>query len=201
MDQDNKRTSGQHRGFLGNFRHIYEKTIDWIGLAISFFKKFRPSSVLNAIIRDLSSDRFAKVVYYVVLFAGMSAAGVSAMIEYQVITEVYNRETDIANLPVRMLKVARKVILGNPQAPADAPPTQQDSSRKAHSWLPVLFVFAVEGMKCSLIYYKHSRREESGQRWSTLVRGVLIFLSFSCTLIFLAELMNKPNEDEINGLC
>lgn len=224
MDRSDQSSSEQHQ-------HIFSKAMDWIGVPISFLNRvlglrkaivsFLPSKKSSPNIGSSSNGWFNKMMYRVVVVTGIAAVWVSGTIEYEVMTEVYNAETDITNLPIRGWNFGKKVFFGkqvpvtpiptqgdNPQVPApkldeQIPPDQileqEDIPRKSKSWIPLLFVLAVEGMKCSLIYYRHSRTEISRQLSSTFLRGVLIFLSFSCTLIFLATLMNKPYEDKVNN--
>lgn len=188
MNQDDHMSPRQYRGILGKLHDFFDKVEDWTGIDI---RKLSPLSIVNTIIRNFSPDRISKIIYYMLLFAGMGAAFASATIEYQTMTGVFGKETDISNLPVRVFSVLKKVIMGEPIHKVQTPET--------HSWLPLIIIFSVEVAKCTLIYKYHNREEKTRQYFRTSVRGLLIILSFCCTSIFLAQLMNKPNEDEINA--
>ncbi|RKU28667.1 hypothetical protein C6497_07860 [Candidatus Poribacteria bacterium] len=204
MDQKNQTSSESRFGnffsnllnkivtFLGYFKPIVVfllKPLHWIYSIRDFLLDITAASKIMA--------RLDRMMYYVVLFAGIAAVLTSMKVEYEVMTEVYNSETDITNLPTRLFNFGKKVLYSK-QASTDLPPTEQDSiPRKSKSWLPFLFVIAVDGMKCTLGYFKHSRRESS--QWSTdFVRVGLFIVSAIFTFIFLSQLMNKPNEDKVN---
>ena len=204
MDQNNKSSSESRFGNF--FSNLWTKIGTFLGylkpIAGFLLKPIRWIYSIRDFLLDITAasnlmSRLNRAMYYVVLFAGIAAALTSAGVEYEVMTEVYNSETDITNLPVRAFNFGKKVLMGE-RASTDLPPAQQDSiPRQSKSWLPFLFVFAVEGLKCSLSYYKHSRRESS-QWFTDSVRVGLFVLSLICTFIFLSQLMNKPNEDKVS---
>ena len=99
-----------------------------------------------------------------------------------------------------MIKFAWHLIVG--EQAADPTDTQQNISTT--SLFPLLTVIGLEGSKCILILYDHSNQIGRGF-WRRvfslrgLLRLFLIGISCFCSLIFFAQLMNKPNEDEINS--
>ena len=152
---------------------------------------------INFLTGKNSDSRLPSVIYFVALCSGIVATMVSAMIEYRVMVDAYNSIPDIISVPVEVIKFFWNLIVGEQTANPTA--TQQGTPKK--SLLPLLTVIGLEGSKCVLILYVHSNREKRGL-WNRflrfLLRSFLVGISLICSLIFFAQLMNKPNEDEVN---
>lgn len=221
------------------FSNLWAKILTGGASFLAFLKSFLlffPRSFWNI----LTNLTFSKFMFCLILCAGIAAALVSALIEYEVVTAAYSSETDIIDLPFRGYKFLGNVLFGaqvftDPSIPyklwrflgkflfgaralTDPLPTQQESPapkldqqippgqtpeqdsipKRSTSWIPFLLVFALEVMKCGLIYYRYYRTESSGIAFTRFVRYVLIGFSAFFTLIFVTQLMHEPNEDKIN---
>lgn len=143
-------------------------------------------------------SRLPSAIYFVALCSGIVATLVSAMIEYRVMVDAYNSAPGILSVPVEVAKFFWKLIIGEK---ITAPTATQQGTLK-QSLLPLLTVVGLEGSKCVLILYANSNREKRGL-WNTFLRFLLRFflvgISLICSLVFFAQLMNKPNEDEVNA--
>ena len=149
---------------------------------------------INFLTGKNSGSRLPSVTYFVALCTGIMITMVSAMIEYRVMVDAYNSVPGIMSVPVEAIKFFWNLIVGEQTANPTA--TQQGTPKK--SLLPLLTVIGLEGSKCVLILYVHSNREK-GELWNRfLLRSFLVGISLICSLIFFAQLMNKPNEDEVN---
>ena len=210
------------------FRHIFGTVLTWIGAIIGIVKP-RLGSWIEACGKIFSINNFSsedsslktptasnttsdQVMFFIVLSVGIIAMFVSGIIEYKVMTEVYNPVTDI---PEQIINFGKEALNGN-QDPTDSTTEQEGAPRKPKGWLllllPPLTVVAFEGTKCFLTFYEHSRigipehARTFGQKLKRFLGGVsrrllrllLILISLSCTLIFFSQLMNKPNEDKVN---
>jgi len=149
--------------------------------------------VINFLTSKSSDSSVPGVISFLALCSGIAATVVSAMIEYRVMVDAYNSVPDIISLPVEVFKFFWKLIVGEQTANPTA--TQQGTLKK--SLLPLLTVVGLEGSKCILILYVHSNREQKAFL-GVLLRLFLVGISLICSLIFFAQLMNKPNEDEVN---
>jgi len=123
------------------------------------------------------------------LFFG-AAAVVSAMIEYKVVVYVYNSKEGIVSLPWEIVKFIFHLIFGEK--------TETEQAIPNNPLFPLLTVIVLEGAKCKLIIDSHSS-QKNRSFWRGLLRTFLIVISIFCSLVFFAQLMNKPNEDSVNA--
>lgn len=188
MDQNNQPSSNSRiRNFLEN--------LPWFGPVFNFVKTIYSGIklVVNFLTGKSSGSRLPGAIYLLTLCVGIAATVVSAMIEYRVMVDAYNSVPDIISVPVEVFKFFWKLIVG--EQTADPSTTQQGTLNK--SLLPLLTVVGLEGSKCILILYGYSNRERRGFL-GALLRLLLVGISLFCSLIFFAQLLNKPNEDEVN---
>jgi len=132
------------------------------------------------------------------LFFGTAAAVVSAMIEYKVMVHVYNSKEGIESLPWEIVKFIFHLIVGE----KTETPTETEQATPNNPLFPLLTVIVLEGAKCKLIIDSHSS-QKIRSLWHASLRGLLrlflVAISIFCSLVFFAQLMNKPNEDSVNA--
>ena len=149
--------------------------------------------------RIYSDARAARIIIAVALSTGIAAALVSAMIEFQVAVDIYNSQEGLLSFLTKPFKFVWRLVVGG-QA-ADASNIQQDTPRTY--WFPFLTVLGFEGSKCIFVLYRYSDQKHIGF-WRYLfslsgaARLCLVVISCFCSVVFFAQLLNKPNEDEIN---
>ena len=143
--------------------------------------------------------------YRIAFISGMAAALVSFFIECQVMVDVYNSEgflKFLKDLPSSIIDGV-KSLWGSSDEPA-AGPTDTQQNTPTHSFLfPLLTVAAFEGAKFILVLYRHIFQRNMGFlrhlfSLSGATRFCMIVISCYCSVVFFAQLMNKPNEDKIN---
>ena len=146
--------------------------------------------VLDSLAGEFPNSRLPNVIYLGILCSGIVATLVSAMIEYRVMVDIYNN--------VEGAKFFGELMVGEQTT---APAATQHGPLK-QTLLPLLTVLGLEGSKCILILYAHSNPEK-GRPWDVflgrLSRLFLIGISLICSLIFFVQLMNKPNENNVNA--
>ena len=152
-----------------------------------------------SIIRKLSSffNSLGGFIYIMTICVGTIALLVSAMIEYVIMVAAYNSEMAISSIPYEILKFVWSLLFGKQPDNIDL------SDNMPRSFLfPLLNVTCFEGAKCifTLYYYADRRRDRFWRQliFGGVLRFLLIIFSLLCSVMFFAELMNKPKEDEIN---
>ena len=175
--------------------NFFEK-IPVIGRAIIFARVIYAGTktAFEYVAGESPDPRVPSVVYFGALCFGIMATFVSGMIEYKVMVDAYSSAPTIVSVPLEVGKFFWNLIIGERITVTDA--TQQNTHKQ--SLLPLLTVFGLEGSKCIVIIYRHSVIERS--LVSGLLRFFLVGISVICSLIFFAQLMNKPHEDDVNTL-
>ena len=143
--------------------------------------------------------------YRIAFISGMAAALVSFLIECQVMVDVYNSEgflKFLKDLP-SSIRDGVKSIWGSSDEQAAGPTDTQQNTPTHSFWFPLLTVAAFEGAKFILVLYRHIFQRNMGFlrhlfSLSGATRFCMIVISCYCSVVFFAQLMNKPNEDEIN---
>jgi hypothetical protein len=190
---ENNQTSSDSRirNFLENLPW-FGRIFNFLGVIYSGIKV-----VINFLTGKNSDSRLPGVIYFLALCIGIAATAASAMIEYRVMVDAYNSAPHIISIPVEVVKFFWKLIAG--EQIVDPTATQQGTPKK--SPLPLLTVVGLEGSKCILILHANSNWRQR-EIWNAFLRFFLRFflvgISLICSLVFFAQLMNKPNEDEVN---
>lgn len=209
-ENDQSSSTSSIKNFFWNFP-VIGRIFKSVSSGLSAVKKIKDFFIGN----NKTPNGLPRIILYVAVFSGISATVVSAMIEYKVMVSAYNVSPNIISLPLEVLKFSWKLLFQdiiipiwdfiynlftNGEKITETTTIQQESTAQQvslkKSLLPLLTVVGFEGAKCILILYRHSTQQKSF--WSGLLRWFLVGISLICSLIFFAQLMNKPHEDAVN---
>ena len=198
MNKDSQHSSESGvKGFLENLPVLGRPILfiaNLVGSSMSIARKLR--SFFNS----SHPSTLGGFVYIIAICSGITALLISAMIEYKIMAAAYNSEIAISSIPFEVLKFFWSLIFGK-----QTENTMDLSTNMSISFLfPLLTVASLEGSKCIFTLYYHSDRSKY-RFWrhlflsfSGLLRLSLFTISLLCSMMFFAQLMNKPNEDNIN---
>ena len=173
-----------------------------------------PKLLILYIIEHAPKGPLNKGTYTLIASIGIAALIMSAMIEFQVMVNMYDSSKKILSVPFQVIKFIWTVIVGglwdgiisalDYLGIINKISKQDDGQPAKYSFLfPLITVAVFEGAKCGLILFRHSITENMFEQmpWRhtiTITRYALFFMSAFCSFVFFAQLMNKSNEVDIN---
>ena len=174
-----------------------------------------PKLLILYIIEHAPKGPLNKWTYTLIASVGITALIVSAMIEFQVMVNMYDSSKKILSVPFQVIKFIWTVIVGGLWDGITSAldylgiinkiSKQDDGQQAKYSFLfPLITVAVFEGAKCGLILFRHSITKDMFEQMSwrhtiTITRYALFFMSAFCSFVFFAQLMNKSNEVDINA--
>ena len=200
--------------------------IKWFVAARNFFK----GDILAVPISGRGTwtmNQTRRLLFFFMPFAGITAAFVSAAIEYNMLTKLYD------STPIELSEITYKLpekmlfsglhIFGISDIRERSDGEQQDSKRPDNKelrnddqqnseqqntpegrklWLPLMIAFAFEIAKCYLIFYRGAKSHQNLSRGNRVFMHItyvwLITISSAFTLIFFLGLMSQQQLDEVS---
>lgn len=172
-----------------------------------------PKLLILYIIEYAPKGPLSKWTYTLIVSIGITALIISAMIEFQVMVNIYDSSEQILSLPFQVIKFIWSVIVGglwdgitsalDYLGITNKTIKQNDEQPAKYSFLfPLITVVVFEGAKCGLILFRHCVDKDMFKQIPlrhtiTITRLALFFVSAFCSFVFFTQLMNESNEVDI----